>query len=256
MIWTEGDTTGVTVTVPDQASLLEDLGRHLDEGRGFSVATLNLDHVVKLAQNPQFRDAYCAQTHVTADGNPIVWLSRLAGQEVTLVPGSALIDPLAALAAGRQVPVAFYGAQPEALEAAAAALSARHPGFDVVFHRAPAMGFDPQGPEALADIEAIGASGARLCLIALGAPKQEIFAARARATLPDMGFVSIGAGLDFIAGAQTRAPAWVQGLAAEWLWRLAGNPKRLAGRYAACLAVLPQMTWRALRIRRQGGSLS
>ena len=256
MIWTEGDVTGVTVTVPDQASLLEDLGRHLEDGRGFSVATLNLDHVVKLARNPLFRDAYGAQTHVTADGRPIVWLSRLAGQDVELVPGSELIEPLVALAARRGVPVAFYGARDETLAAAADALGARYPELDVVFRRAPAMGFDPQGPQAQEDIKAIGASGARVCFIALGAPKQEVFAACASRALPQTGFVSIGAGLDFIAGTQTRAPVWVRRVSAEWLWRLLGNPGRLAGRYAACIAVMPQMTLRALRIRRQGGSLS
>ena len=68
----------------------------LGAGRGFSVATLNLDHAVQLRRNPAFRSAYAAHSHVTADGNPVVWLSRLAGQrEVSLVPGSELIAPLA-----------------------------------------------------------------------------------------------------------------------------------------------------------------
>lgn len=256
MIWTEGDTKGVTVTVPDLASLLGDLEQRMVNGQGFAVATLNLDHVVKLSQNPLFRDAYSAQTHVTADGNPIVWLSRLAGQEVALVPGSELIDPLTALARTQHAPIALYGATDAALAAAADALQARYPGLDVALCHAPQMGFDVQGPEALQDIRRIAASGAKLCFVALGAPKQEIFAARALAAEPGVGFVSIGAGLDFIAGTQTRAPAWVQALAAEWLWRLLSNPRRLAGRYAACLRVLPPMAARAVRLRRQGSCLS
>lgn len=252
MIWSEGETGGVTVTVPDESGLLADLARRFEAGQGFSVATLNLDHVVKLAQNPQFRDAYQAHTHVTADGNPIVWLSRLAGQEISLIPGSELIDPLAALAARHQVPVALFGATQDALEAAAAALEAQHPGLKVVLTRAPAMGFDPQTAAAAADIAAIGASGARLCFLALGAPKQEVFAARAQDALPATGFVSIGAGLDFIAGTQRRAPVWVRWIAAEWIWRLLSNPARLAARYGACLRVLPGLTGKALRSRWQG----
>lgn len=254
MIWSDGDSGGVTVTVPDQASLLADLARRFAAGQGFSVATLNLDHVVKLSRNPRFRDAYRAHTHVTADGNPIVWLSRLAGQRVELVPGSELIDPLAALAARAGVPVALFGATEAALATASAALVARHPGLQVVLCRAPAMGFDPQGTSAEKDIAAIGSSGARLCFLALGAPKQEVFAARAHAALPGVGFVSIGAGLDFIAGTQRRAPPWVQAIAAEWVWRLLSDPRRLAARYAACLAVLPRLTGRALLSRRQNGS--
>lgn len=247
MVWSEG----VTVTVPDQAALLEDLGAHLATGRGFAVATLNLDHAVKLSQNQQFRAAYRTQTHITADGNPVVWLSRLAGQQdVALVPGSELIDPLAALAARQRVPVALFGATDAALTAAAEALQARHPGLEVALTRAPAMGFDPLGAGAAEDIAAIEASGARVCFLALGAPKQEIFAARAHNTLPQVGFVSIGAGLDFIAGTQTRAPTWVRALAAEWLWRLLSSPARLAARYGACLLALPGLTARALQARR------
>ncbi|MGC3940439.1 WecB/TagA/CpsF family glycosyltransferase [Roseobacter sp. EG26] len=256
MIWSESETAGITVTVPDQAALLADLERCFQSGQGFSVATLNLDHVVKLSRNKAFRAAYGDQTHITADGNPIVWLSRLAGQDVSLVPGSELISPVADLAARHQVPVALFGATDEALAAAAAALSQQHPGLDVVLCRAPAMGFDPLADAAAADIAAIEASGARLCFLALGAPKQEIFAARARSALPGTGFVSIGAGLDFIAGTQTRAPAWVQAVAAEWLWRLLGSPRRLAARYGACFLVLPKLTGRALLARRQSGKLS
>ncbi len=86
------------------------------------------------------------------------------------------------------------------------------------------------GPAADEAIRAIGDSGARVVFLALGAPKQERFAARAQRALPAAGFLSIGAGLDFVSGAQVRAPAWVRAIAAEWLWRLAHEPRRLAGR--------------------------
>lgn len=254
MIWSDSDTAGVTVTVSDQDALLTDLARRFQMGQGFAVATLNLDHVVKLSRDEVFLEAYRAQTHVTADGNPIVWLSRIAGQSVSLVPGSELIEPLVALAVEHKVPVALFGSTEATLNASAIELSERYPGLDVVLCRAPVMGFDPQGAETEAEIAAIAASGARLCFLALGAPKQEIFAARAHAVLPGIGFVSIGAGLDFIAGTQNRAPAWVQAIAAEWLWRLLGSPRRLAARYAGCLAALPGLTGKALRARRQIGS--
>ena len=256
MIWTESGTDSITVTVRDQSALLDDVQRHWRAGSGFSVATLNLDHVVKLSQNPLFRKAYHAHSHITADGNPIVWLSRLAGQDVALVPGSELIDPLVALAAAEQVKIALFGGAQDTLDAAARHLAARHPDLQIVLRHAPEMGYDPLDAMAQADIEAIGASGARLCFLALGAPKQEIFAARAQSALPAVGFVSIGAGLDFIAGTQTRAPLWVRRLAAEWLWRLLGDPRRLLGRYATCLRMLPVLTGRALQIRRQSGRTS
>lgn len=250
MNWGLG-TTPVTVTVDDRAALLADLERRLAQGQGFSVATLNLDHAVKLGRDTAFGTAYAAHTHVTADGNPVVWLSRLAGQTgVRLVPGSELIVPVARIAARLDLPVAFFGATEASLTAAAKGLMAQVPGLRVVLTLAPPMGFDPDGPAADDAIRAIGDSGARVVFLALGAPKQERFAARAQKALPAAGFLSIGAGLDFVSGAQVRAPVWVRAIAAEWLWRLAHEPRRLAGRYAACIAVLPGLTVKALAARK------
>ncbi len=252
MIWNDSDGgQPVTVNVLDRASLLEDLGERFAARQGFSIATINLDHVVKLARDPAFREAYAAHSHVTADGNPIVWLEKLAGRsDVSLVPGSELIAPVAALAAEKQVPVALFGATESSLQLAAEALEAQNPGLKVVATLAPPMGFDPASEAAGALIEDLGASQARLVFLALGAPKQERFAARAAAMLPEVGFLSIGAGLDFISGEQKRAPAWVRKIAAEWLWRLLSSPKRLAARYGACILALPGLTLRALKARR------
>ncbi len=239
----------IAVTAPDRAALMADLGQRLRAGHGFSLATLNLDHLVKIGRDGVFAQAYAAHTHVTADGNPIVWLCRMAGQPVELIPGSELVDPVAGLAAAADVPVALLGSTDKALAEAADALCARHPGLKVTARIAPPMGFDPAGPGADAAIAELAASDARLCFLALGAPKQEVFAARAQASLPQTGFLSIGAGLDFLAGSQKRAPKIVQSLALEWAWRLMGNPRRLAARYASCFAVLPRAMMAARRAR-------
>lgn len=255
MIWSKSEAgqAPVTVTVTDQPMLMADIRDRFARAVGFSVATLNLDHVVKLTQDPVFYAAYADHTHVTADGNPIVWLSRLARQKIDLIPGSELIDPVAALAAEMKVPVALFGATDASLTAAARALQERYADINVVLTLSPAMGFDPEGADADAAIAKLETSGARLVFLALGAPKQEVFAARAQKVLKQSGFLSIGAGLDFISGQQVRAPKWVRKLAAEWLWRMLSNPKRLAKRYGACLLMLPRLTVRAALARRQTG---
>ncbi len=255
IVWCDAGAGPITVTAPERAALLDDIGARLAEGQGFTIATINLDHVVKLARDPAFARAYAAHSHVTADGNPIVWLSCLAGQsDVELVPGSELIEPVAKRAAAAGVPVAFFGSTSASLTAAAEAMRARIPGIDIVLTLAPLMGFDPTGPEADTVIAEIEASGARLVFLALGAPKQERFSAHAAESLPETGFLSIGAGLDFISGAQKRAPKWVRRLAAEWLWRMALSPGRLAARYGACIMSLPGLTLCALAERRRGGA--
>jgi N-acetylglucosaminyldiphosphoundecaprenol N-acetyl-beta-D-mannosaminyltransferase len=225
------------------------VSRRLSAAEGFALATINLDHLVKLRRDPVFAAAYAAQDLVVADGNPIVWLSRLARRPVELVPGSDLILPLAQAAADARVPVALLGSTEPALAAAAQALQAGVPGLRVAACIAPPMGFDPDGPGADAVLEQVRASGARLVFLALGAPKQERLAARGRVALPHVGFASIGAGLDFLAGSQVRAPEWVRAIAMEWLWRMLSNPRRLARRYAECALILPGQVVSALRQR-------
>jgi exopolysaccharide biosynthesis WecB/TagA/CpsF family protein len=220
--------------------------------KGFAVATLNLDHLVKLRRDPAFRAAYAAQTHVVADGNPVVWLHRLAGHPVDLVPGSELIEPLVAMAARLGVPVALLGSTAQTLALASARLQADHPGLRVAGCIAPPQGFDPAGPSGEAALTALAATGARLCLVALGAPKQEVLAARGLQMLPETGFVSIGAGLDFIAGTQKRAPLWMRRIAMEWLWRMALSPGRLARRYLDCALILPGLVRNAWAARLSG----
>jgi exopolysaccharide biosynthesis WecB/TagA/CpsF family protein len=242
----------ITVNIPDRAALEAAVRQRLADRQGFALATLNLDHLVKLGRSEGFRRAYGAQDLVVADGNPIVWLSRLAGRPVSLVPGSDMVLPLARLACAAGVPVALVGATEEALAAAADRLTQEVPGLNISLRIAPAMGFDPTGPAARDILLQIAAQDIGLCLIALGAPKQEAFAALGRSLAPRTGFASIGAGLDFLAGSQTRAPEWVRALALEWLWRALSSPRRLIPRYAACFAILPGQIAGALRQRRGG----
>ena len=241
--------TRITVNIASRAALLAAVKLRLARRQGFALATINLDHLVKLRRSAAFRTAYGAQDLVVADGNPIVWLSRLARRPVALVPGSEMVIPLCALAAETGTTVALVGSTEAALDAAATRLLAAVPGLSIALRAAPAMGFDPQGDAAARILHDLCAGGIGLCLIALGAPKQEAFAARGRILAPNVGFASIGAGLDFLGGAQTRAPKWVRRIAMEWLWRALSQPRRLIPRYAACAAILPGQAVQALRQR-------
>lgn len=255
MLWTPPTKSEdpISVTVPSQVGLLKDLRERLTARDGFAVATLNLDHVVKLRDDSDFRVAYLAHTHVTADGRPIVWLSRYARQPVELVTGSDLVEPMMSLCADMSVPVALVGSSEAVLAKSGDVLQARYSGLNIVSTISPPMGFDPVSPQADSLIDDVVRSGARVCFLALGAPKQEILAARALKKYPQMGFLSIGASLDFIAGKQVRAPRLVRAFAAEWLWRLARDPRRLATRYGACFAALPRLFIWALQARRSTG---
>ena len=239
----------IVVNIATAQALEQALRARLGAGQGFALATINLDHLDKLKRDARFRTAYGAQDFVVADGNPIVWLSHLAGRPVALIPGADLVVPLAGWARDAGVKVALVGTTEAALAAAAARLRELVAGLEISATIAPPMGFEPAGEEARAVLEALKASGAGLVLVALGAPKQEEFAALGRELLPEVGFASIGAGLDFLAGTQKRAPRWVRALAMEWLWRALSQPLRLGRRYGRALVALPGHALRAWRQR-------
>lgn len=229
----------ITVNVATSAELVSLIVKKINKKQSFAIATLNLDHLAKMNSDAGFYHAYKEQDYVISDGNPIVWMARLARRRLELLPGSELIDPLCQQLAEMGESVAFIGSTQAALDKAEAHLTNKYPNLRVITKISPPFGFDPEGPEADELLATIRDLDVRMAFLAFGAPKQEILAHRGKEIAHQTGFVSIGAGLDFLAGTQNRAPLWVQRLAMEWLWRLALNPRRLAWRYAKCFAVLP-----------------
>jgi N-acetylglucosaminyldiphosphoundecaprenol N-acetyl-beta-D-mannosaminyltransferase len=216
-----------------------------------NVFTLNLDHLVKMREDAMFRRAYTQAGLITADGFPIVLACSLQGKRVSRVAGSDLIAPISAAAAHSGKAIYLFGSSLQVLTKASRLLQERNPGLTIAGIFAPPQRFDPTSEDARRCIVTIGNSGADLCFVALGAPKQELFADHGKSLVPNISFVCIGAGLDFIAGAQMRAPYWMQSWYLEWLWRAAGNPRRLLYRYLLCMAAAPGILARAAFLPRR-----
>ena len=225
---------GQTVNAGDQAAVIGAVVDRLRSGRGFTLFTLNLDHLVKRRADPRFHAAYARADIVTADGQPVVRLAAAQGAAVERTTGADLVIPLCAAAERERAPVFLFGASEASLALARARLLQRFPALDIRGCEAPPMGFDATGDAASAAGARIAASGAQLCFLALGAPKQELFADRMAARHEGVGFVCIGAALDFISGHQKRAPRVFQRAGLEWAYRLGTQPVRLGRRYALC----------------------
>jgi exopolysaccharide biosynthesis WecB/TagA/CpsF family protein len=232
---------GISINVHSMPQAVSTIMSAAENGHGFCVFTLNLDHCNKLRSDPKFHAAYKRARFVTADGFPIVLLGRLNGVRVRRTTGADLLEPLSLAASRARVPIFILGPNQGVIARAAGELQRRVGELDVVGSYAPGANFDPESPDADMAIERIRRSGARLCFVALGAPRQEIFAARCLERAPGVGFVCVGAALDFLAGTQVRAPRFFQNNGLEWLWRLSSNPQRLAVRYLRCAAVVPRL---------------
>ena len=81
-------------------------------------------------------------------------------------------------------------------------------------------------------IQLIRDSGAKYVWVGLGCPKQESWIAQHRADLPPAVYFGIGAAFAFHAGEVKQAPAFIQKIGMEWLYRLCAEPRRLFKRYA------------------------
>lgn len=226
--------TSVTVNVDRAETAIDKAVERLDAGFGFCFYTLNLDHLSILPKSADFRDAYRAAELVSADGWPVVWLLRRQGVEVVRTTGADLIEPMCAAAARKGFGVYFIGPGEASQARAIEILRARHTGLNVAGAECPSLS-DAADQETIVQLaERISNSGARLCILSLGSPKQELIAYRLRSLLPEVGFIGVGAGMDFISGLAVRAPARMQRWRLEWLWRLMSHPKRLAPRYWRC----------------------
>jgi len=233
---------GWAINTPDMETAISRIIGRAKSRDAFTVFTLNLDHLVKLRSDERFRRAYSNADIVTADGAPVAWLARLQEPSVTRATGSDMLLPLLDAAAAAGLPVFLFGSTEAVLTKAAHEITNVTDGLvKIAGMLSPSRAFDPEGDEADRAIETIKKSGARICIVALGAPKQEIFAEHARAGGLACGMICSGASLDFLAGTQIRAPGLFRKLGLEWIWRLATNPRRLAKRYAECAIVLADL---------------
>jgi N-acetylglucosaminyldiphosphoundecaprenol N-acetyl-beta-D-mannosaminyltransferase len=198
------------------------------ESRYVCVATVN--NLIEAYDDPAYRQVMEDADLVTPDGMPLVWALRLLGVAgASRVYGPDLTPVLCERAATGGVPVGFYGSTPEVLGDLTANLARRHPRLRVVYAVSPP--FRPLTAAEDAEMVArVNASGARLLFVGLGAPKQERWMADHQGRIEAV-MLGVGAAFDFLAGRKRQAPAALQRLGLEWLFRLASEPRRLWRRY-------------------------
>ena len=98
-------------------------------------------------------------------------------------------------------------------------------------------------------IARINAAAPDLLFVALGNPRQELWAARFAPRLRVPVLVGVGGSFNFVSGRVKRAPRWMQRLCLEWAWRLAVEPRRLWRRYAYGLVKFGCLSLYALALR-------
>ena len=213
------------------------------------VVTPNVDHLVRLERNPEFKASYARAEFIFADGMPVVWASRLLGRPLPeRVTGADLFVELCRKAVSCQWKVAVLGGMPGTEQSLLARFQQYYPGIDVDII-CPSMQFDPLGAEGQSAAQAIRDLAPQVVFVCLGMPKQEIWSLHYGPTLPGSLVFCVGAAMEFGIGLQRRAPKLVQRVGMEWFWRLASNPKRFWRRYLVDDPRFARLCWQEWRRR-------
>jgi len=200
-------------------------------GESRYVCLSNVHMVMQGWDDPNFRQIINAADLITTDGVPLVWCLRALGlPSAVRVYGPDLTLHVCAAAAQQQLPIGLYGGTAQSLKEFAAMLQSRFPAIEIACSIAPP--FRPlTAAEDATYTKQLAESGARILFVGIGCPKQEIWMSEHRGRL-NMPMLAVGAAFDFHAGRVKQAPAWLQAIGLEWLFRLLMEPRRLWRRYA------------------------
>ncbi|MEY2959228.1 MAG: hypothetical protein RLZZ01_1796 [Actinomycetota bacterium] len=232
---------GVDVDALDMSASVDRVFQIVDRRRPTQHVVLNAAKVVDMERRPELREVVGRCGMVNADGASVVWASRILGRPVPeRVTGIDLFGELIERAASTGHSVFLLGASDDVVGETRRRLEARHPGLRVVGAR---NGF---WTDDRAVVEEVRAADPDLLFVALPSPRKEFWLAE---HLDDLGVpfvMGVGGTFDVVAGRVRRAPRWAQRLGAEWVFRLAQEPRRMWRRYLvgnARFAALTAREW-------------
>jgi N-acetylglucosaminyldiphosphoundecaprenol N-acetyl-beta-D-mannosaminyltransferase len=252
---------GAPMAVVTEAHAVQSIIDAAQAGRGHWTITANLDHLRRYHRDPVQQDLIDEADLVVADGMPLIWASRLAGEPLPeRVSGSSMVWSICEGACARQQSVFLLGGDPGVAERAAHIFRDRYPGLEIAGTTCPPVGFENDKQELERIRHQLTEAAPKIVFVALGFPKQDLLIRALRDSLPGTSFLGVGISLSYATGDVLRAPNWICRLGLEWAYRLSQEPtRRLARRYLVDgLSFAPRLMGSALwhRIRRGSSRVS
>jgi N-acetylglucosaminyldiphosphoundecaprenol N-acetyl-beta-D-mannosaminyltransferase len=213
----------------DLEGTLSEVERAIASRRFAQHMAINTAKLVAIQDDPKLRRIVDGCGLVNADGQGVVWASRVLGDPLPeRVAGIDLMYALLALAERRGYRVYFFGARAEVLERALERIRRHHPRLQIAGARDGYVSRD----EEPAVCSAIRASRADIVFVAISSPRKEYFLGEHGPTLGAPFVMGVGGAIDVVAGVTRRAPVLWRRLGLEWLFRLLQEPRRMFRRYA------------------------
>ena len=197
--------------------------KKMENAEGLQVVTINPEMIEMANENSDFSRVLRNAELVVPDGAGIELALRLKGIVQERIPGIDLAKELIKSCSMMNYPIALIGAKEEVLQRTCSRLEAEFDGLFITYSR---NGYFTANREEEI-IKNLNNSEPKLVLVALGAPKQELFINRCRKKIKNAVFVGVGGSFDVWAGEVERAPEFFQIMRLEWLYRTIKQPQRL-----------------------------
>jgi exopolysaccharide biosynthesis WecB/TagA/CpsF family protein len=229
-----------------EAELVEDCARALATPGASTAFGVHIGDLNQALADPGYVDVLRTGTYLYADGTSVRVVAALTGRRLPeRLVTTDVIWPILERAAAGGHPVFLLGGGAGLAEMAAATMRRRIPRLEIA---GCAHGyFAPAEAEAVADC--IRASGAHLVVVATGVPHQQRFCRDHGERTGARLLVTAGGLYGYLAGHESRAPAGMRAAGLEWAWRVAQDPRRLAGRYARGCVSCARLVRAALLLR-------
>lgn len=221
---------GVRIDAVSREGYLARVDAFLECGRAHVVHFCAAHPTVEARRRPDYRELLNRGELNLPDGLPVAWAARLQGYPAERLAGTDAMRLTVDWGLDRGLRHYLFGTTEETLGRLQERIVSDHPSARIVGAEAPP--FRPMSEEELRRCaERMRAAGAQVVWVGLGAPKQDLVAARLRELDAAPAIMCVGAAFDFVAGVKRRAPRWMQRFGLEWAFRLAAEPRRLWRRY-------------------------
>jgi N-acetylglucosaminyldiphosphoundecaprenol N-acetyl-beta-D-mannosaminyltransferase len=221
---------GCAIDRLDMQQMVDRIDRVIAGGGFAQHAAINAAKIVAMRDDPELKGIVARCELVTADGQSVVWASRLLSDPLPArVAGIDLMQELLALAERRGYRVFILGARDDVLAHALVRIRARHPRLMIAGSR---DGYFSDDDAAAVALE-VAAHRPDIVFVAMPSPRKEYWLAEHGRRLGAPFVMGVGGSVDVLAGHVRRAPVFMQRLGLEWTVRLMQEPRRLLGRYAS-----------------------
>lgn len=190
------------------------------------VATPNVDHMVRLEEQPELRPLYDNAWLNLCDSRILEVFARASKLALPCAPGADIVELLFYGHIRQDDTVLVIGGSQKLADKLRGDFGLR----DLRWFDAP-KGLRINAAARAACVKFIRANPAQYIFLAVGSPQQEMIAREAREAGCTGVAICCGAALEFLSGETRRAPEWMRRARLEWLHRLGSEPGRLWRRY-------------------------